>query len=194
MKESRKMWPPVRGSSERTIVGPESEVWTPLRVMLWMIIVGDCMIVGAKLIKGLTWLHKHLVVGGRLWGRSGWLAQWWAEFSIHWPKHVIHVLIWTITVPPVLLLIKFTLEQWDKYYPPPDAKERAKYGPLGPFYAIRRWLVPLLRGGFRARYNQEFGAKNGNKSFGDRDRGTSVPGDMEGDLRHPPVPPSRKAR
>lgn len=187
-------WPWGRGARETTVVSTETEVHIPLRITWWMIVVGDGVIVGAKLIKGLNWLHKHLINGGTLWGRAGWLTLWWSEFRVHWPKHVIHMLLWTITVPPALLLIKYGLEMWDKHFPPADAKERAQYGPIGPFYGLRRWLAPILRGGFRSLYDQKFGAKHGNKYLDSGDRRPALPGDVESDLRHPPVSPGPEGR
>lgn len=142
------------GGRETTRVSSESEVRIPLQVYFWMGIVGDIMIVGVTLI---TWCVQIYTALSRGLGLDGWYKWWWGRFSVRWPLHIALLIGWPISVPALLLLIKFALEQIDKHYPAPARAESRANGPMGPFFGLRPFFRVLFsRNKIRARYDELF--------------------------------------
>jgi len=137
-----------RGARETTRVGSESEVGIPLQIAKWMAIIGDLLLIGIVLIGWLIWLYTWTKDGKPILVFNGflrvapycWVAHWGSWLGRHYPLLLIPLIIWPMTAPAGLLLIKFALEQIDKHWPPVESKAREQQGPMGPFYGLRQML------------------------------------------------------
>lgn len=140
------MWPWGRGSREGSIESVETQVGIPVRTMVWLMFGGDLFIVGIAVIGWCNRFYRHLDTGGTY---LEWFPIWFSRFRVQWLVVFRWCIGWTITFPIALLIIRFTLEMWDHWWPPADSKYREVYGPMGPLYAIRAALgkIKPLPGG-----------------------------------------------